>query len=47
MLGIVKTTLDEDGKMVEFVSAEKVVESDMIMGKKKEKEKKTLVYRWL
>jgi hypothetical protein len=37
MLGTVKTTLDEDGKRVGFVSAEEVVESDMIMGKKEKK----------
>jgi hypothetical protein len=46
MLGTVKTTLDEDGKRVGFVStAEEVVESDMIMEINKKEE--TLVYGWL
>jgi hypothetical protein len=40
MLGTVKTTLDEDGKRVGFVSVEEVVESDMIMEEKKKKKKK-------
>jgi len=52
MLGTVKTTLDEDGKRVGFVSVEEVVESDMIMEEKKKKKKKKkkkemLVYGWL
>jgi hypothetical protein len=35
MLGMVKTTLDEGGTRVEFVSPKVVVESDMMKGGKK------------
>jgi hypothetical protein len=39
MLGIVKTTLDEDGG-VGFVSPEVVVESNIMKGKRKEKKRR-------